>query len=88
MTIRKLLLNIVFTLAAAGLAAPAGAQGNLEKLDKAYRQDVGTAGARLTAHAATARDALGGLAIGAVILAILAAACTVLGLRRRIQEYS
>ena len=38
MTIRKLLLNIVFTLAAAGLAAPAGAQGNLEKLDKAYRQ--------------------------------------------------
>ncbi|HWS45051.1 MAG TPA: hypothetical protein VN636_04250 [Acidimicrobiia bacterium] len=57
-------------------------------LDNAYRRDVGTAGARLTAHAATARDALGGLAIGAVILAILAAACTVLGLRRRIQEYS
>ncbi|HXZ55272.1 MAG TPA: cysteine rich repeat-containing protein [Burkholderiales bacterium] len=38
MSTSKLWLTTVFALTAAELAAHAGAQGNLEKLDRAYRQ--------------------------------------------------
>ena len=38
MSIRKLLFSMVFAFSAAGAAILAGAQTNLEKLDKAYRQ--------------------------------------------------
>ena len=38
MSNRNALVSIAFALAAASLAVPARAQGNMEKLDKAYRQ--------------------------------------------------
>ena len=38
MSIRRMMFTIALALSAAALAAPAGAQGNLEKLDKAYRE--------------------------------------------------
>src|SRR5262249_32935459 len=57
-------------------------------LDGYYEQAIKTARDQIDTNTRDARDALTGAAVGSLVLAALAAVAIVLGLRRRIQEFS
>jgi hypothetical protein len=61
---------------------------DLASLDGEYENAITAARAQIAAKTRDARTALTGAGIGALVLAIVAAVAIVVGLRRRIQEFS
>jgi hypothetical protein len=61
---------------------------HLESLDAQYENAITTARVQIAANTRDARRALTGAGIGSLVLAIVAAIAIVVGLRRRIQEFS
>jgi hypothetical protein len=61
---------------------------DLASLDGDYENAIAAARAQIAANTRDARNALTGAGIGSLALSILAAVAIVIGLRRRIQEFS
>ena len=62
--------------------------GDVAVLDADYESSIRAARSRVDTDTRDARDALTGAAVGALVLAVIAAVAIVIGLRRRIQEFS
>ncbi|WTL28931.1 hypothetical protein OG875_21245 [Streptomyces sp. NBC_01498] len=60
---------------------------SFDRVDTALAEAIGHEQAEFSASAGSGRDALSGLAVGAVVLALLGAVGAILGINRRLSEY-